>query len=254
MQEKSVNTYIIFGTVLRYLQDATAGWSIKGEARIEGNLRAFFEWLEKHDLRITATVATAEGLHELLDELEASDNDSLTEDQAKVLSGGMTNTRPTLEAEAHEKKAFVVSPKRWAVDTLLKEPSSLFAKDVFVEISEMVRYDFQEACRCLAFERSTAAAFHVLRGTEAMLRDYYCSVVKQKRLTEKKRMWYPMVEQMRKRRSPPPSEILDTLDQIRQNYRNPTQHPEAIYDIDRAQDLIGICIPVINQMAREMRD
>ena len=86
-----------------------------------------------------------------------------------------------------------------------------------------------------------------------MLRDYYCSVVKQKRLPETKRMWYPMVEQMRKRRNPPPSELLDALDQIRQNYRNPTQHPDARYDIDMAQDLVGICIPVINQMAQEMR-
>lgn len=227
MQEKSVHKYILFGAVLRYLQDAKEGWLVKGEGRIEINLESFLDWLGRLDLRITAAVATMEGLDDLLKEFKASDDQTLTADQATLLSQAITKTRSTLVAEAREKKAFVVSPKRWSVDTLLKEPSSLFAKGVFAETGEMVRYDFQEACRCLAFERSTAAAFHVLRGTEAMLRDYYCSVVKQKRLPEKKRMWFPMVEQMRKRRNPPPSEILDTLDQIRQNYRNPTQHPES---------------------------
>lgn len=253
MREESLYPYIAFGTVLRYLQDASEGWGIKGEKRVEANFKWFFEWLDYLDLRITRSVAETEGLRRMLEEMEGSQEQTLTAEQAKALSRAMTKTRTTLEAEAEQKKAFVVSPKRWAVDTLLQEPSSLFAEDVFAEIGEMARYDFQEACRCLAFERSTAAAFHILRGTEAVLRDFYCSVVKQKRLGEKGRMWHPMVEQMRKRRNPPPARLLDTLDQIRQNYRNPTQHAEAIYDIDRAQDLIGICIPAINEMVREMR-
>jgi hypothetical protein len=39
---------------------------------------------------------------------------------------------------------------------------------------------------------------------------------------------------------------------IRTNYRNPTQHPEAIYTIDTAQDLFGVCIDVLGKMASEL--
>ena len=253
MEEKGLDNYILFGTVLRYLQDAREGWPIKGESRVEGNLKSFLTWVDYLDLRVTSGVAEAQGLPDLLKEMEGSEAEKLTAEQADALSTAMTTSRTTLEVEAREKKAFVVSPKRWAVDTLLKEPSSLFANNVFGEIGEIARYDFQEACRCLAFERSTAAAFHMLRGTEAVLGEYYCSVVKRERLPAKRRMWFAMVEQMRERRNSPPAEILDTLDQIRSNYRNPTQHAEAIYDIDGAQDLVGICVPAINKMVQEMR-
>jgi hypothetical protein len=64
-------------------------------------------------------------------------------------------------------------------------------------------------------------------------------------------MWGPMVNQMRSRSKPPPSALLDELDNMRINYRNPTQHPDAIYDIHRAQDLLGVSIAVVNQMVQE---
>jgi len=42
--------------------------------------------------------------------------------------------------------------------------------------------------------------------------------------------------------------LFDNLDNIRFNFRNPTQHPETIYDIELSQDLFSICIDVINRM------
>ena len=33
---------------------------------------------------------------------------------------------------------------------------------------------------------------------------------------------------------------------IKDNYRNPTQHPEKIYEIEESQDLLNICIEFIN--------
>jgi len=253
MKETPVSGYIWFGTVLRFLQDAQEGWQVKGKDRIQSNLQAFFDELAALNLQTTLIVAHNEGLWKLHEELEDAECERLTKDQASRLRISVGRVRKTLDAEAVQKKAFVASPKRgWAVDSLLQKPSTLFAEQVFQDLNEVAAYDFQEACRCLAFERPTAAAFHMLRGTEAILREYYCSVVKQKRLSATKRMWHPMVDQMRKRRAPPPSELLDALDQVRLNYRNPTQHPEAIYDIDGAHDLMSLCIPLVNRMCKEM--
>lgn len=183
MKETPVSGFILFGTVLRYLQDAQQGWTVKGSTRIVGNLKAFFSELERLELTTTRILAEREGLPALLEEFEKPDCERLSKDQATRLRSTMNLVRKTLNAEASEKKAFVASPKRgWDVDRLLNEPSSVFAHGVFSALGEIARYDFQEACRCLAFERPTAAAFHTLRGTEAVLRDYYCAIVKQRRL------------------------------------------------------------------------
>ena len=38
------------------------------------------------------------------------------------------------------------------------------------------------------------------------------------------------------------------LDNIRLSFRNPTQHPEAVYDIHEVQDLLAFCIDANNRM------
>ncbi len=59
-----------------------------------------------------------------------------------------------------------------------------------------------------------------------------------------------MVEGLKKRRSSPPVELLNNLDNIRTSFRNPTQHPDKVYDIQEAQDLFGLSIDVVNRMVR----
>jgi hypothetical protein len=99
------------------------------------------------------------------------------------------------------------------------------------------------------FEEATAAAFHLMRGTEAVLRDLYVRWVKRDRIPEP-RMWGLMINHLRKRNSAPPKVLLDHLDGIRTNFRNPTQHPDATYDIHEAQDLFSVCVDAVNRAAR----
>ncbi len=66
-------------------------------------------------------------------------------------------------------------------------------------------------------------------------------------------MWTNMLDQLKaKKRDKPPKPLLDSLDMIRANYRNPTQHPEATYNIDSAQDLMGVCVDLINKMTKDL--
>ena len=66
-------------------------------------------------------------------------------------------------------------------------------------------------------------------------------------------MWANMVEQLKaKTRNKPPATLLNSLDLIRSAYRNPTQHPEATYEIDSSQDLFGVCLDVIGKMGSEL--
>lgn len=122
------------------------------------------------------------------------------------------------------------------------------APKVFNKLPEIAIKDFDEAGKCIAFERSTAAAFHLLRATESVLRNYYLSIVKRNRVSPLN--WGPMLKSLRSRKKRPDDVLLDHLDGIRRNFRNPTQHPEKVYDINEAQDLLGICIDVVNRMVQ----
>ena len=128
--------------------------------------------------------------------------------------------------------------------------SATMAKGVFEALPDISKYDFMEAGKCIAFERATAAAFYTMRGTEGVLRHYYCSIIKRGRVA--KLMWYDMVQHLRKRRDAPPKALLDNLDNIRLNFRNPTQHPEARYDMDEAQDLLSLSIDAINRIYKDL--
>src|SRR5687768_8452371 len=89
-----------------------------------------------------------------------------------------------------------------------------------------------------------------MRGTEGVLRHYYCAIVKKSRV--KTLLWYAMVDHLRKRRDAPPKALTDNLDNIRVNFRNPTQHPDARYDMQEAQDLFALSIDVVNRMTRDI--
>ena len=107
-------------------------------------------------------------------------------------------------------------------------------------------------CKAIAFELPTAAAFHQLRCVEGALKHYYQCVIKRNRLPDKQKMWGPMIDQLRsKKTNKPPVELLDTLDRIRVNFRNPTNHPEKEYDTDEAQDLFGLCVDALNRLVKD---
>jgi len=245
MQSKSILSYIIFGTELRFIQDVKAGWLVHKRGWILENINRFFAHLQEFDLPVTQRAAY--NLRQFGDELAKSNSDhKLTDNEASKLGTIMNNLRNTLFAEADGHLAFIVIDKRIDVNKLLSDVPALMAPNIFNSLPDIAQYDFIEAGKCIAFELPTSAAFHMLRGTEAVLRYYYCSVVQRGRV--KQFLWGPMVDSLRRRRVPPPLPLLDNLDNIRRSFRNPTQHPEKIYDIQEVQDLFSLCVDVINRM------
>jgi hypothetical protein len=106
--------------------------------------------------------------------------------------------------------------------------------------------------RRAAFELPTAGAFHLLRAVEDALRAYHKLYFK--RGVTDGVAWGPLLRNLQdKKRKPRPDETLLThLDHIRKNFRNPTDHPEKIYDMDGVQDLFSLVADVLNRIAREL--
>ena len=252
MEKSLLYEYFWFGTCVRYLQDAEESYEVGGTNAVIFNLNRFLELLPRIGLTVTARTDAVAKLTDFANELskiEIDRNVKLSAEQANTLRMLMTRARDTLEAELIEQSVFLVTPKRVDVKKLLENVSDLFPPNVYSLVPEIAQYDFSEAGRCIAFERPTAAAFHMLRGTEAMLRHFYSALIRRKRVDPL--LWGPMVSDLRKRsRTKKYATLYNNLDNIRTSYRNPTQHPDAIYDIHEVQDLWGLCTEVVSRMTR----
>jgi hypothetical protein len=252
MERRSITEYVAFGASLRYLQDAVEGMPIHGKALILWNLGRFLNKLKKFQLSVTDRAA--HDLRSLARELfQTEDKAVLSAEQVAKLKSMITVLRITLESEVKGIESFFITPKIIDVTKLLDGVPSLFAPGVFNSLPVIARYDFSEAGKCIAFERPTAAAFHTLRGTEDCLKHFYCSFIRRKRV--KDLMWGPMVNDLRANAKTKKFETLNNnLDNIRLSFRNPTQHPEKIYDIHEVQDLWSLCVEVVNRMCRILKE
>jgi hypothetical protein len=262
MEKRPTDGYIWIGTGVRYLTDCSMGYRVLGNDYVEGNIKGLLNLLEEYDMLVTARVAEKltrmrDGWLAELAEAKAADSDTdfetsrvLTGDESTELSMAAREVQITLLAEARGQVAFITRDKRFAVDKLLEDVGKLMPAGVFAGLKEDAKYDFSQAGRCIAFEVPTAAGFHLMRGTEAVLRDFYRRIVRRDRVDPL--MWGPITAHLRKRRDTPDEVLMNNLDNLRRSFRNPTQHPEKIYDIDEAQDLMALSFDVVVRMQRHL--
>jgi hypothetical protein len=155
-------------------------------------------------------------------------------------------------AEAYTLHAYLLTEKRFDVERLVSNPETLLHEQTFGKLPALTQDDIRQAGKCIAFSTPTAAEFLLLRAIENALRMYYGTHFKIKKNEDL--MWGPMVSRLRKKkRSPRPNKILlDHLDNIRFNFRNPTDHPEKSYGDDEVQDLFSLVADALNRLVREL--
>jgi len=133
-----------------------------------------------------------------------------------------SETKRTYLAGLHHQRGY-------APNILLEKMSELFSVDCWHRLSQFTKREVQESGRCLAFERYTAAAFHILRAVEAEVRDYVCLLT---HAEPKRRDFAALIEVLSEHRAD--DKLLATLKDIRRLDRNPLAHPEAWLDLDEA--------------------
>lgn len=195
-------------------------------------------------------------LQEFKNELEEESqkvNRRITKKEAEFLIKTMNKIREVFEAEVMRVYTFVTSDKRYDIKRLLDSIELIFAPEIFEKLPPVAQYDFQEAGRCIAFERPTAAAFHILRATEDVLRIYYTYFIAK---VPKKKTWGNLIYELQNNdaEKKPDSTTINHLENLGKSFRNPTQHPDKIYDIQQSQDLLGVSIDVVNRMIKEINN
>jgi len=250
MRETQIYNYYMFGYNYYLLSNENNNILVHGKPdSLITRIDEFFNTLKELDLQVTQTAAIA--LTKIRDKLESLPKETKIDiNLAKEVQAAIQTIDATLDAELKLRSAFIVTPTRFQLNHMLKAPQSLFGSSIFENLSTISQFDFREGARCVAFGLPTAAAFHIMRGTEGVLRHYYCSIVKRDRV--KVLLWHAMVDHLRKRRDAPPKPLTDNLDNIRGNFRNPTQHPDARYDMEEAQDLFALSLDVVNRMIKDI--
>jgi hypothetical protein len=240
--------YIQMGLNIRFLRHVAATHSAKVVKReltvLKGNLQKLKFVVSLASLSSSRDIETEKALAALKDE-----------DKLGALAPNVVSLAVDLEqvifAEGITKFVYVLPERRFQSEYLLSAPQKLLKDGSYLKLDPIAQSDIAAAGRCIAFGEATAAAFHILRATESVLKSYYFLHKKTKRL--KKPMWGPMTQELRAKKTARPSEsLLGALDVVRTSYRNPTQHPEATYEIHAAQDLMGVCLDLVGKMAAEL--
>lgn len=250
MEHRDCYNFIHIGLLIRLLRNT------RESDRVE-SIKQCLEYLddELNDAGLNVTLAFMQGTT-YLEALEPLDkiidgNEKIGQKNSFALSSQFHTIENIIFAEASTKKVYILPTRRFHTEHLLNTPDKLLAEGIFEKLHEIAKSDIRSASRCIIFGESTAAAFHILRATEAVLKQYYHHHRRQNRLP--KPMWSNMLDQLKaKPRNKPSPILLNALDIIRQSYRNPTQHPEALYTIDSAQDLFGVCLDAIGKMGAEL--
>jgi hypothetical protein len=243
MKRKSIFDYYAFGFNYGILKRDGVSGVKKAVA-----LSLIEEFLETAGgLELTVTLEVAGPLQDLIPEIKALPGDDVPADMAQRVSDQLDRIDPTLDAELSLRFAFVMTKKRYPLDSLTFEPGALLAENVFQRLSDPAKRDVALACVQIALSQPTGAVFHLMRALEQQVRVLYRAFKKTNRL--KVEMWGPMTSELRAKKAPRPStKLLDHLDTIRVNFRNPTQHPDAFYTLDEAQDLLSQTLAALNMI------
>jgi len=230
-----LHTYFYFGTAVRYLQDARPGERIADDAsdgrRLRTNLRVVLKTTAEQNLTASLKSDAAAKLRELLERFDAADPaEVLSNEQCGVLQDNIDKLRAALESELRTMYAYLPAYPCADAHRLLDDPAALFAAQVYQALAPVVKTDIAEAARCTVFAAPTAAVFHLLRAVAAVLRAFYASTAS----------W---------RRTADHTELFSRLAHIRTAFKDPCQHPDAIFGPDQVQQLWKLSIEVINRMA-----
>lgn len=252
MKTEKINEYVLFGRAINFLRFVKDNILYHPKGMVKDSLEILISYVDNLNLSVTSNVRWFIDLKRYKELLDKTDEDyQLTETNVQALTKLMHSLSRVIDAELKGRIVFVITEKRMKVDKLLNNIEDLFAQDIFIKLPNLPKFDFNEGGKCIAFERPTAGAFHVLRSMEGILRWFYDKLNNSSGCSDN---WGQVIKNLRHMSAPPPSEIIDQSDAIRVNYRNPTAHPELVYTIDDIQDLLSECIAVVNRIVNHLKD
>ena len=135
----------------------------------------------------------------------------------------------------------------YRTEDLISHADQYFPSSIRESIPEQAKKDLIEAGKCLAYEVPTACSFHLWRSVETVMAAYYTKLAGKEFSDDGvTRNWAAYIKALDDKGAD--AKITQFLDHIRQEYRNPQTHPEAMLEVNEALALFGVAMSVIHQM------
>jgi hypothetical protein len=195
---------------------------------------------------------------ECLSSLAGAEKPSLDE-----LKGKFDEIGRTIRRELSQRRLLVIA----SADQDLYQPAKpLFGSDFAAKFPTHGAFELDEAAKCLALGRPTAAAFHLMRLLEIGIRTMHLCLGGSGALTGGDRNWGSMLKAMRTSidtkwptvasKSHGDGQIFDSLyasfDAVRNPWRNSTMHVELKYTDDEARHIFGAVRGFVIKIAARM--
>jgi hypothetical protein len=159
-----------------------------------------------------------------------------------------------LEHEIEDQKLYCISGRD---AEYLGPVTAIFGESVAATFNDQI-YDLEEAAKSLAFGRSTASVFHLMRAMEAAVR---CIGTKLGARIDDKNgtglAWGKIIANVKVPIEKMPegnerdqwSEIASLLYHVKQAWRNSTMHPKQTYTLEEAEDVFSAVKTFLRRLA-----
>jgi hypothetical protein len=175
----------------------------------------------------------------------------VTDTQVTALSNGKEKMEKNFERESRNLCVFTVTRKAiYDTRALIERPEDMFPEKLHSILGDQMLGDLKQAGRCLAFEIPTACAFHVCRGTEAVMIKYLELLMKGPWPYPKNKTWHDYIQHLEKNGAP--KKVTERLNEIRESDRNAYIHPDISVPLEEAPIIFGLCTGVVFLMGQEM--
>lgn len=139
---------------------------------------------------------------------------------------------------------FVRQKPPYNTSSLLDHGESLMPSELLSKVPTAI-FDVQEAGKCLAFELGTAAAFHLFRALESVVRAFHKDVC-HGASEPKQRNLGVYIRALEKGGAD--AKVVAALKQIKDLHRNPIAHPEAAIGLEEAMNIAGLVRSAVASM------
>lgn len=215
----------------------------------------FLDFVTELNLQVTNSAITLGDLkkyHKKLDsEIKLKAKEKVTEEITKKVNGEIRKLLTTFEAEILNKNAFVVKEKKINLEFLIDDQIKLFNdENVLLEAPFDVQFNLIESANCLAFERHTASAFHILLATEGYVKFFNDNFFESENEDDDNLTFYNLINKTEiiLANLKYDNELVSFLHIIRKYYRNQSQHSNRKFTENEATDLFSLCLKVMNEL------
>lgn len=215
----------------------------------------FLDFVSELNLQVTNSAISLGDIkkyHKKLDEeSKGKAKSKASKETVKKVHSEIKKLLTTFEAEILNKNSFILKDKKFKLEHLIDDQTKLFKNTDVLLISPFdVQYNVIESANCLAFDRYSASAFHMLLATEEYVRFFNDKFLEPTNDDDEPITFFNLINETEEILADLKynSELVSFLHIIRKYYRNQSQHSNRKFTETEASDLFTICIKVMNEL------